>query len=98
MSIVDNRLSVINCQLSVIMKRYVFIAALYAVSFSALSPAHAQSPYISRVWEYCPAPGQFVNELPEYEDGDDADSTAKPESIFAVRLAAILPSEGGEDT
>ena len=31
-----------------------------------------QNPYISRVWEYCPAPGQFVNELPEYEDGDDA--------------------------
>ena len=77
MSIVDNRLSVINCQLSVIMQRYVFIAALYAVSFSALSPAHAQSPYISRVWEYCPAPGQFVNELPEYEDGDDADSMCR---------------------
>ncbi len=32
----------------------------------------AQSPYISRVWEYNPAPGQFVNELPEYEEGDDA--------------------------
>ena len=31
-----------------------------------------KSPYISRVWEYKPAPGQFVNELPEYEDGDDA--------------------------
>ena len=34
--------------------------------------AAAQSPYISRVWEYSPAPGQFVNELPEYEPGDDA--------------------------
>ncbi len=28
------------------------------------------SPYISRVYEYCPAPGQFVNDMPEYEDGD----------------------------
>ncbi len=28
------------------------------------------SPYISRVYEYRPAPGQFVNELPPYEDGD----------------------------
>lgn len=28
------------------------------------------SPYISRVYEYCPAPGQFVNEMPRYEDGD----------------------------
>lgn len=34
----------------------------------------AQSPYISRVWEYCPAPGQFVNELPAYEPGDDANT------------------------
>ncbi|MDE6512999.1 MAG: cell surface protein [Muribaculaceae bacterium] len=28
------------------------------------------SPYISRVYEYCPAPGQFVNEMPKYEPGD----------------------------
>lgn len=27
-------------------------------------------PYIARVYEYCPAPGQFVNELPRYEPGD----------------------------
>ena len=32
----------------------------------------AETPYISRVWEYMPAPGQFINELPEYEEGDDA--------------------------
>lgn len=30
----------------------------------------AFSPYISRVYEYCPAPGQFVNKLPEYKEGD----------------------------
>lgn len=28
------------------------------------------SAYISKVYEYCPAPGQFVNEMPRYEDGD----------------------------
>lgn len=28
------------------------------------------SPYISNVYEYCPAPGQFVNEMPRYEEGD----------------------------
>lgn len=28
------------------------------------------SPYISKVYEYCPAPGQFVNEMPLYEKGD----------------------------
>ena len=30
----------------------------------------AYSPYISRVLEYNPAPGQFVNTMPQYEDGD----------------------------
>lgn len=43
------------------------------IALTCLIPMMAQnSPYISRVWEYQPAPGQFVNELPEYEDGDDA--------------------------
>lgn len=28
------------------------------------------SPYITSIPEYKPAPGQFVNELPKYEEGD----------------------------
>ncbi len=32
------------------------------------------SPYISKVYEYCPAPGQFVNEMPRYENGDTYES------------------------
>jgi len=32
------------------------------------------SPYISRVYDYCPAPGQFVNEMPRYEEGDTYES------------------------
>ena len=28
------------------------------------------SPYMSRVYEYRPAPGQYVNEMPRYEEGD----------------------------
>lgn len=35
--------------------------------------AAGASPYLSRVLEYCPAPGQFVNEMPEYEAGDSHD-------------------------
>ena len=36
------------------------------------------SPYIARVYEYNPAPGQFVNKMPEYEEGDTyADMTRK---------------------
>lgn len=33
----------------------------------------AYSPYLARVYEYCPAPGQFVNKMPWYEEGDTAD-------------------------
>ena len=31
------------------------------------------SPYISRVYEYCPAPGQFINKMPWYDEGDTAE-------------------------
>lgn len=33
----------------------------------------AYSPYLASVYEYCPAPGQFVNKMPWYEEGDTAD-------------------------
>lgn len=35
------------------------------------------SPYISRVLEYKPAPGQFVNEMPLYELGDTEETMRK---------------------
>lgn len=34
----------------------------------------AYSPYITKVYEYRPAPGQFVNELPKYTEGDTEES------------------------
>lgn len=33
----------------------------------------AVNPYIDRVLEFCPAPGQFVNEVPWWEEGWNAD-------------------------
>lgn len=36
--------------------------------------ANAVNPYISEVYDFVPAPGQFINTLPEYEDGDDKDA------------------------
>ena len=33
----------------------------------------SSSAYITAVWEYCPAPGQFVNTMPEYQEGDSHD-------------------------
>ena len=41
------------------------VVCLYAMSISA-----QKSPYISKIYDFQPAPGQFVNELPEYESGD----------------------------
>ncbi len=35
---------------------------------------NSPSPYITRVIEYRPAPGQFVNKLPLYEEGDTQES------------------------
>ncbi len=37
----------------------------------------AFSPYISRVYEYLPAMGQFVNVLPQYEEGDNTESMCR---------------------
>ncbi|MDY3266045.1 MAG: PKD domain-containing protein [Phocaeicola sp.] len=35
------------------------------------------TPYITKVLDYRPAPGQFVNVMPEYEDGDTQESINK---------------------
>ena len=37
----------------------------------------AYSKYITEVYEYRPAPGQFVNELPKYKEGDTEDTMLK---------------------
>lgn len=42
----------------------------YDFSVNVLHEEVEYSPYISRVYEYRPAPGQYVNEMPIYEDGD----------------------------
>lgn len=58
-----------------------YILRLVAVLSSALLSSHpfacyAQvNPYISRVYEYRPAPGQFINsDFPTYIDGDNVES------------------------
>ena len=45
----------------------------------------AQSPYISKVYEYRPAPGQFVNLMPEYSEGDT-------EETMRLKAEALLCS------
>ncbi|MDD2960464.1 MAG: T9SS type A sorting domain-containing protein [Muribaculaceae bacterium] len=58
------------------------------IAFSAFS-IKADSQYISTVFEYTPAPGQFVNQIPEYAQGDTKETMAQK----AAEL--ICGDEGG---
>jgi uncharacterized protein YjdB len=58
----------------------VFACLLCMAALSAM----AQSPYIHRIYDFMPAPGQFVNTMPEYEPGDtQADMNRKAEEAIA---------------
>ena len=62
------------------------------VAAASASASMAVSPYISKVYEYRPAPGQFVNELPEYESGDNAASmlAKAEEQIAGARTPGLI--------
>ena len=55
----------------------------------------AYSPYITRVYEYSPAPGQFVNELPKYEEGDTEESMRQKAEDCLAYNAGTMVSLGG---
>jgi hypothetical protein len=54
------------------MKKLTLILSMLATITTAMQTAAAQnkSPYISKVFDYCPAPGQHINKLPQYDSGD----------------------------
>ena len=53
------------------------------------------SPYIARVYEYVPAPGQFVNQLPEYKEGDNAQTILEKVNKALCNNARELVTLGG---
>ena len=53
------------------------------------------SPYIAKVYEYRPAMGQFVNELPKYEEGDDEASMCRKCEQAISHNAGGMISLGG---
>ena len=53
------------------------------------------SPYIAHVYEYVPAMGQFVNELPAYEAGDDGNSMCRKCEQAIANNAGGLVTLGG---
>ena len=59
------------------------------------TPKPQTGAYISRVYEYMPAMGQFVNELPKYEEGDDAEAMCRKCEKAIANNAGGLISLGG---
>lgn len=53
------------------------------------------SPYITRVYEYRPAPGQFINTMPEYEEGDNYGTMLEKAERCISGTADELISLGG---
>ena len=58
--------------------RAVFVSSIYNPTEMDYKPSiGGSSPYIAAVDEYVPAPGQFINTMPLYEEGDDAAAMAR---------------------
>ena len=55
----------------------------------------AYSPYISHVLEYNPAPGQFINTMPEYEEGDTYQTMLRKAEDAIAGTSRSLISLGG---
>ena len=75
---------------SLMRKLNYYLLTLAVLAFVVITEASAQSlnsPYLNKVYEYVPAPGQFINTMPEWEDGDDA-------GTMAAKCTELLADEG----
>lgn len=64
---------------------------LFYIFLLVSASAFSQNAYISRVFEYRPAPGQFVNMAPYYEPGDtDASMAQKAEDAIANNALGMI--------
>jgi hypothetical protein len=75
-----------------------FTCFLIVVNLLVTIQMSAQSPYISKVYDFRPAPGQLVNVLPKYEEGDtQIDMLRKVEECLADnnQLTISLGGYGG---
>lgn len=71
------------------------ITVIIACLLWVLTTKAQYNAYINKVYEFMPAPGQFVNELPEWEEGDDAnDMRLKAEESIANHEQVMI-SLGG---
>lgn len=71
------------------------VSEAYDIHSDTLSPiTDNRSPFIHKVYEYVPAMGQFVNELPKYEEGDDAASMCRKCELAIANNANGMVSLG----
>lgn len=65
------------------------------VSIVVTKATEEPSPYIANVFDYLPAPGQFVNKMPQYETGDThADMVVKVAEALVGEDASIITLGG----
>lgn len=55
-------------------KTNLLLFSILALGFGAVAQ---NSPYISKVYDFCPAPGQFVNDVPIFEEGNTKEDLIK---------------------
>lgn len=77
------------------MKLYAKIWTLIVLMFAVTLNTAAQSPYIYKVYEFCPAPGQFINTMPEYEEGDDSETMRQKAEEYLVENNQSMVCLGG---
>ena len=63
--------------------------------FEVMQEEIEYSPYLSKVYDFCPAPGQFVNTMPEYEEGDTKETILKKVEENISGTNDVMISLGG---
>ena len=71
------------------------ISAAYDLHGDTTPISNLQSPFIYKVYDYLPGMGQFVNELPKYEEGDDAAAMCRKCEAAIGNNAGGMVSLGG---
>lgn len=64
--------------------------ALFCMAAGGMAIATAITPVHNKVFEYVPAPGQFINMLPEWEEGDDAAAMAEKAYYYTAEDGAMI--------
>lgn len=71
------------------------LPSLLTFAFFTLYANAQHSPYVTRVFDYSPAPGQFVNEMPKYVAGDTQETmTLKAQQAIAYNNQSMITLGG----